>query len=1215
MAAQSNGHAVGVNGHHEYELHSRFSDIPSALDVPVHGEDGDEAVNLDLTNLEEDTNELCDLLENEHVARTYWVTIAMAYAKQDRVSTAIDMLQTALRSLQNGGKAEDRLSVLACLCWMYLWKCRRAPRTKPTQPTDDDRTKEHWLQVATSTLNDALRINPSYPPLHLARGALCLLKSSLSTSRAGAGSLEPERVETLKQAAKCFDETYRASHGKNVLAMLGKAKVHFTMGRYAESLALYQQSLERRPDLLDPDPRIGIGCCLWQLGHKEQAKAAWQRSLDLNDDSKMAHILLGLCYLDESSQYNSSDPNFTAVYKKAMTEHTQTAFKLDSMHALTCATFGSYFVLRKAWPNVERLARRAIEQTEVNAVASDGWYLLAKKEHYEGDMSKASEYYTKADQARGGDEKGYLPAKFGAAQLKTLMGDYDGAKFRLDKIVTASKNLEAMTLLGMLYADDVFVNRAAGTKEDKSMEQKKATALLEQVRVSWKDPKKKLSPDSAVLVNLARLYEMEQPEKALACLLQVEQMELDRIIKPETPESEIDEAELHKIKREMLSPQLLNNIGCFRFQAEKFPQARDDFQAALNACVKIRERDPSIDADALVTTLMYNLARTNEAGGLHDEAKNIYSGLLERHPDYVDASTRLAYIAFQATPAEGAQAIKQLIESNPSDPEVRSLYGWFINRTKKPTGHLNEDQEQRHYKHTLQNFDKHDTYSLIGMGNLHLAVAREMPRNTDQEKERRSKTFMRAVEFFDKVLTLDPKNAFAAQGLGIAMVEDKRDTGAGIQIFSKVRESIKGFSASVHLNLGHIFAETKQWSRSIENYELALIKSKDRDGKGPDPQIMACLGRVWLMRGRQEKTLEAYKTSLDYSNQALELNPQNIKFKFNVAFVQIQLAQQLNQLLESQRSLQDVEQAGQGLDAAIDAFTEIAASPNPPFPKGDLEQRANMGRNTMKRQLAAALERQKEYEKKNADKLEEARKRREEEIKKREEEKRVAAEKAAAERRQIAEEREKIAQEDREFIQRRLEEDRMREEAEYTTDAETGERKKREKKPKEKRQKRKKKGDESDTDAEVTDAEDGSGRKGRSRNRPTSTTPGSGSDGEAPRRKKKRKLERRGQAVKSSKYKSSEMVEDSDEDDDATADGPIMDNSEAADETMADDAGEAETVAPRTTQRKRPARILDDDDEEEEEEDEEDAAEMNGHAATDDAEVTAAGSDGHGGDL
>lgn len=1193
MAAVQNGHTNGVNGHAEH-AYERFSDIPAVIDIPVRGEDGDEAVNLDLTELLDETDELCDLLENENAARNYWITIALAYAKQSKANIAIDILQKGLQA-QSRGRSEDRLSLLACLCWLYLWKCRQAPRVKPSQATEDDRTKDFFLHAATSTLNDASRINPSYPPLFLARGTLYLLRASLQPSKSGPGSQEhSERAETLKQAAKCFDDAYKMSQGKNVMAVLGKAKAQFSLGRYPEALQLYQQAMERAPDMLDPDPRVGIGCCLWQLGHKENAKSAWQRSLELNENSKIANVLLGLYYLDESSQYPTSDPAFAPLYKKAMTVHTQTAFKIDAMHALTCATFGSYFVLRKAWANVERLARRAIEQTDVNAVASDGWYLLARKEHYDGDMAKAADFYGKADQARGGDEKGYLPAKFGAAQLKTLMQDFDGAKFRLEKILSSStntaggKSLEAMTLLGILYAEDVFVNQAAGNKEDKIMEQKKAIGLLEQVRVAWKDPKRKASPDAAVLLNLARLYEVEQPERALACLQQVEQMELDDIAEDDDrlPDDVGDEVEERRVKRELLSPQLLNNIGCFHFQAERFTQAREDFQTALNACVKMGARDQSIDTDSLVTSLSYNLARTYEAEGLNDEARKVYQGLIERHPDYIDANTRLAYISLDVNPAEGAEAINQLMESDASNPEVRSLYGWYINKHKKRTNQLNEDQEQRHYKHTLQNFDKHDRYSLTGMGNLHLAVAREMRRETDQDKERRSKTYMRAVEFFDKVLTLDPKNAFAAQGLGIAVVEDKRDTAAGIQIFSKVRESLKGMSGSVHVNLGHVFAETRQWSRSIENYELAIAKTaREKDGKGPDPQILSCLGRVWLMRGRQEKKLDAYKTSLDISKQALEqAKDNNINFRFNVAFVQIQLAQLLISLPESQRTLADVEAASKGLDEAIEAFGEIAKSPNPPFPRSDLDARANMGRNTMKRQLAGAMEKQAEYERKNASRLEDARKRREEEIRKREEEKRIAAEKADEQRRKIKEERERMAEEDRSFIQRRIDEEKAREAAEYTTDAETGERKKRERKPKEKRQKRKKKGDESDTDldgvADGTDAE--GGRKQRSR--ATSGTPGTASDGDGPRRKKKRRLERKGQAVKSSKYKSTEMVEDSSGDEDgavpATQGTPAADTP-GADERMDEGGDEDEEAVARPSQRKKPARVLDEDEEDE----------------------------------
>ena len=107
---------------------------------------------------------------------------------------------------------------------------------------------------------------------------------------------------------------------------------------------------------------------------------------------------------------------------------------------------------------VENLARKAIELTDVNAIASDGWYLLARKEHYQPSPNwpKVVDYYSRADNARGGGDKGFLPAKFGAAQAQVRNKDLDGAKFRLEKIIQYSNNLEAKVLLGTVYAQEVF---------------------------------------------------------------------------------------------------------------------------------------------------------------------------------------------------------------------------------------------------------------------------------------------------------------------------------------------------------------------------------------------------------------------------------------------------------------------------------------------------------------------------------------------------------------------------------------------------------------------------------------------------------------------------------------------------------------------------------------------------------------------------------------
>ena len=845
----------------------RFSDIPSAIDIPVSGDEDDQAVEVDLVVLTDDTTELCILLENESAARTYWMTVALAYAKQRKVDHAIEILNKGNQAMKNAGQKE-KLSMLSCLCWMYLWKSREAPRV-PAEgiPAHEAKTKEHYLQMSTAILNEASRINPGFPPLFLARGVLQLLKASLQppSKSPNPAALDPEKSEILKGALKSFEDAIRVSGGRNIIAMLGKARTLFSLGKYPESLESYQEVVHRKPDLVDPDPRIGIGCCFWQLGYKEDAKMAWERALDINHDSKIANILLGLYFLDGSAHVPSNGPEFIRLYKKAMTEFTQKSYKADKDFPLTCATFAGYFLSRKSLANVDALAHKAIQYTDVNAIASDGWYLLARKEHYDEDFSRASDFYRRADEARGGLDRGYLPAKFGAAQLSVLKGDFGEAKLRLEKIIQQSKNVEAMSLLGTLYAEEVFSNQQGAVKEDKSTEYKKAVGFLETVRTAWKDPKKNLISDASVLLNLARLYELDQPEKSLQCLQQVEQLEFDQIPEQERPKDNEDETSMKNTLRENLPPQLLNNIGCFYYQSEKFDQAREMFQAGLNACVKGGERHEDMDSDALVTTISFNLGRTYEASGQLDEANTVYEGLLERHQDYTDARTRMAYIALRQNPTEdGPKAVVKLYQEASGDLEVRALYGWYLGRVhnRKRTNNVAEDPELRHYKHTLQSYDKHDRYALIGMGNLYLQQAREMRRETDSEKQKRSAMYIKAVEFFEKALQLDPKNAYAAQGIAIALVEDKKDFKNALSIFVKVRDTIK--DPSVYVNLGHIFAELRQYSKAIEHYEQALLKDRSHDA-----QILACLGRTWLGKGKAEKGLQAFKNALDYSQKVV----------------------------------------------------------------------------------------------------------------------------------------------------------------------------------------------------------------------------------------------------------------------------------------------------------------------------------------------------------
>lgn len=1126
MAALLNGRANGsANGYSNHgaisnmQSHSskRFSDIPAALDIPVQiqQEDDDQAVEVDLLNLLDDPTELCTMLENEGAARTHWMTISLAYAKQRKVDHAIEIVKKGLVAIK--GTPKEQLSMLSCLCWLYLWKSREAPRVPPEgQLSSEAKTKEHYLQQSTTILNEASRLNPSFPPLFLARGVLYLLKASLQPPSKTPGANDSDRSETLRFALKSFEDAIRVSQRRNMMAVIGKSRALYSLGKWAEALEGYQEVLGKMPDLIDPDPRIGIGACFWQLGYKDDAKMAWERSLEINPESKIANILLGLYYLDASSHVPTNGHEFISLYKKAMTEYTQRAFKADKDQPLTCATFASYFLSRKSMANVNTLAHKAIQYTDVNAIASDGWYLLARVEHYQGNLEAASDYYRRADEARGGAERGFLPAKFGAAQLSVLKNDFGEAKLRLEKSIQQSKNIEAMTLLGALYAEEVFANQYANVKEDKSVELKKAIGFLEHVRNAWKDSKKNLTPDTTVLLNLARLYEIEQPEKSLICLEQVEQMEIDQVPEEDRPQGLENDAAVRGALRETLPPQLLNNMGCFQYKSERFEQALQTFQAALSACVKVSERQEGMDTDALVTTISYNLGRTYEASGMLDEAIEVYKGVLIRRADYTDAETRLAYISLRRNPADlGPKAIAKLYSESSSDVEVRAMYGWYLGRVqsrKRPSNVL-EDPELRHYKHTLQNYEKHDRYALIGMGNVYLTSAREMRRETESDKQKRSAVYTKAVEFFDKALQLDPKNAYAAQGVAICLIEDKKDFKNGLGILIKARDTIK--DPSIYVNLGHIFSELRQYTKAIEHYEVAL--SKDR---GNDTQILACLGRTWLIKARAEKDLESYKHALDYSQKALEVAPEQIHFKFNVAFVQIQLATMIYSLAESQRTLAAVQDAADGLEQAIESLGAIAQHPQTPYPKHDVEQRANMAKNTMRRQLERSIQAQKEYEEKNAEKIKLAMEQREAERRRKQEAVEAAAAAEAERKRIIAGERERIAEQDREIARLRADETRARDEAEFTEDS-AGEKVKRKKKTSSRRKKK-----------SVEDSEADGTPEPKRRSRTAKDAGGSGSDSDLDEKqpKKRRKLAKKDGTAAVGKYKSSEIVVESDSD-------------------------------------------------------------------------------------
>ena len=132
MAAVHANGANGVNGAGAMFPPPRYSDVPSSITISVADDEGgqlDVEIPLD-DQIQDDPTELCDILEAEKSATSTWVQVAVAYAKHRRIETAIDVLKQAT-DVFSRARADDRLSILNGLCWLYLLKCREAPRVRP----------------------------------------------------------------------------------------------------------------------------------------------------------------------------------------------------------------------------------------------------------------------------------------------------------------------------------------------------------------------------------------------------------------------------------------------------------------------------------------------------------------------------------------------------------------------------------------------------------------------------------------------------------------------------------------------------------------------------------------------------------------------------------------------------------------------------------------------------------------------------------------------------------------------------------------------------------------------------------------------------------------------------------------------------------------------------------------------------------------------------
>ncbi|ODV92203.1 hypothetical protein CANCADRAFT_16634, partial [Tortispora caseinolytica NRRL Y-17796] len=927
----------------------------SSLDIPL--KDASEVVTINLeTELPDDPTELCNLLENESAPRLFWLAITAAYGRSGKLDEATEVINRAL-AFSEFSSTEDRAAFYSALSWLYIHRSRSAPKSDLAT-----------LQTAAAqAINEAMKLDPHRISTTLARGVWTITNSD-----------DPAELE---KASRIFEEVLRRD-SRNLLALMGRARVLYSRGAYKAALKIYQNVLSLNPSF-SPDPRIGIGLCFWRLNHLDMAVAAWKRADAVsNGTNTTATLLIGVSLMHNALQ-NPYSTEFASLYSTGL-NMVQSVYQQNKQSPAAAVLLSSYLYSKKQTDTTIKLLENVIQYAHVSSVASDAHFWMARAYHFNNDFAQALKYY-KLSRKFSSDS---VLAQLGIAQVSALTNDITQSKLFLEQIIHDNpKCEEAILLLGSIYAQEAADPLNVQSKT-------KAHQLLKRyINMTSSAASKVLLVDSTnvVLSHLiyAHLTEMDDPPAALSSLETA--ISIQRLTK--TDESAF------------VDPRLYNNAGVLYASQGQLIDARKMFEQAM-AVAEIAKSKMS-DAEEMKPTFQFNLGRLLDEMGEIDAAKKLYDELLQTTPGYVNARIRLCYLDLMNGEAQiGAEKLQELIDTDTGNLEVRALFAWYLNRTRRhpvTAKTMNEDAEQRHHKHTLQHYDKHDVYALTGMGNILLQAAREFRPKSDSDVQKQSKLYGKAVECFDKALQYDSKNVYAAQGIAIAMAEHKRSFNSALAILTKVRETVK--DSSVYVCLGHVLTEMKQYGRAIEAYDAALAQRGERDG-----QLLTCLGRVWFLKGRDERSLGSLKQALNYAEKALHTAPDIPQLQFNTAFVKFQIADVVRRMRESERNKSDIENAMKDLEKAIEVVEKLSNSDKPPYPAEDLKQRVTMSRNTTMRQLERALQQQEAFEAGNVERLEIARKQRAEEEARLEAERKAREEAEAQRRKELAEERQRLTQ-------------------------------------------------------------------------------------------------------------------------------------------------------------------------------------------------------------
>ncbi|KAI0032889.1 hypothetical protein K488DRAFT_70271 [Vararia minispora EC-137] len=938
-----------------------------SIDIELGGQ---EVINIELDALDVSADDVVEVLREGQPRVGCWTRLAGEYLQTGNIDAAEKIATAAVETFVQNGSTASLPAVYSLLANIQLARARTAPKFKLESARVDiltsQRTREEHMREATQYLNQCDKVLAE-------EGGDQATKELLMLTRA----IHQLASGSHDDAMRSFDAVL-GEKPTNLVALMGKARILYAKRQHAAALKVFQHVLALNPHC-KPDPRIGIGLCLWALGHKDRAKAAWQRSLEIDPDEWPAQLLLGIEALNASKDITLPEAERGSALV-AGSKLIESAFKANKANAAAANALCDLFLRKGQTKPALKLAERTVQFADTLTLLTDGYVRAGRVCHADGLPVAAAAHYAHAAE---GQPRGVLAA-IGVAGMQLLNGELPAAVHTLDTLLApphAPRSLEATAMLASLRMHP----RTGLSSSELAQERIKARELFEGVlkAVDAADAphanghangnaappvSRALRDDAEMYVEIARLWRGESLEKTARML--------------------------RLAARERTEPRLANDLAVLAHLEGRASDARTMYESALTAASGLGGEE----GEGAATTILYNLARAYEDVGEEERAREAYEKLLGRHPEYVDAKVRQAAMLAARNERDRAhELLKEALTAHGASLPLRAFYTHFL----ISAGMLRPAQIFVHA--TLKDHDKHDLYALCAAGWLQYNSARENKDPSPRAADDRRASFRRAAEFFLKALVLDNRCAVAAQGLAIVSAEGalgeegRREEGVreALEIFAKVREAVG--DGSVYVNMGHCYFTRDQLDRAIESYETA---SKRYHG-GLNAVVLMCLCRSWYAKATKDQSFAALKTALSYAEKALHVQPHDKATLYNIAMIEQKAAEMLFALKEARRTLAELEHALALAQHAQGLFGALAEDPAPvvPYSRDMADQRRKYGESVLRRG-EEHLRSQREYEGKVHARQEEARLRRQEE-----KEKQAAAlrEKEEAEAAQAAE--------------------------------------------------------------------------------------------------------------------------------------------------------------------------------------------------------------------